>query len=221
MGKIGVTTIPKYRNQKDLKRGRPKRQPYDSVLIVCEGAKTEPNYFQEIRVLERLSSAHVKIIPSTLGTDPLNVVKSAIEEFEKTRSFDKIYVVFDRDDHLNYDNAIVKAEATDKKLKNNEKKAVTFEAIVSVPSFEFWLLLHFADVQAWFHRDEIMQRLKQHIANYEKGMNNTFASTRPHLEVAKQRGSHLKEQNSRRPGNEAYTDVQDLVTALFKLRTGQ
>jgi len=107
------------------------------VLIVCEGAKTEPNYFNEIRVLERLSSAHVKIIPSALGTDPLSVVNSSIEEFEKIHAFDKVFVVFDRDDHLNYDNAIAKAEATDGKLKNDEKQAVPFEAIASVPSFEF------------------------------------------------------------------------------------
>lgn len=220
MGKIGVSNISRIRNQKDLRRGGPIRQPYDRVLIVCEGAKTEPNYFNEIRILERLSSAHVVIIPSTLGTDPLNVVKSAIEEFEKTRAYDKVFVVFDRDDHLTYDNAIAKAEATDGKLRNDEKRAVPFKAIVSVPSFEFWLLLHFEDVQAWLHRDEVMRRLRQHIPNYEKGMDNTFAVTRPSLEIATQRAARLKERNSRRPGNEPYTDVHDLVAFLLRLKTG-
>jgi hypothetical protein len=190
------------------------------VLIVCEGAKTEPNYFNEIRIVEQLSSAHVKIIPSALGTDPLSVVKSAIEEFEKTLAFDKVYVVFDRDDHLNYDNAIAKAEATDGKMKNDEKRAVEFKAIVSVPSFEFWLLLHFEDVQAWFHRDEIMRRLRRQIQNYEKGMENTFAITKPHLAIAHQRAAFLMARNSRRPGDEPYTDVHELVAYLLQLKSG-
>ena len=32
----------------DLKRNRAKQASYDRVLIVCEGSKTEPNYFREI-----------------------------------------------------------------------------------------------------------------------------------------------------------------------------
>ena len=149
-----------------MKRRQPVRQPYDRVLIVCEGAKTEPNYFLEIRRAERLASAHVRIIPSELGTEPLQIVESAIAEFEKDRGFDRIYVVFDRDDHRTYANAIARAEAINGRMKNDEKEQVSFEAIVSVPSFELWLLLHFADIQAWFHRDEIAQRLRQHIAAY-------------------------------------------------------
>jgi hypothetical protein len=189
------------------------------VLIVCEGAKTEPNYLLEIRRAERLASAHVKIISSELGTEPLQIVESAIAEFERERDFDKIYVVFDRDDHRTYANAVSRAEAIHGKMKNDEKKQVSFEAIVSVPSFELWLLLHFADIQAWFHRDEIARRLRQHIAGYTKGMNDTYERTRAQLQVATHRGSALKSRNSRLPGTEAYTDVQDLVAVLFRLRT--
>lgn len=191
------------------------------MLIVCEGAKTEPNYLLEIRPAERLASAHVRIIPSELGTEPLQIVESAIAEFEKDRGFDRIYVVFDRDDHRTYANAIAKAEATNGKIKNDEKAPVNFEAVVSVPSFELWLLLHFADIQAWFHRDEIVQRLRQHITDYSKGLDDTFARTKAHLEVATQRAAFLKGRHSRLAGNEAYTDVHELVAVLLQLRTGQ
>jgi hypothetical protein len=34
---------------KDLQRRQARRAPYEKVLIVCEGGKTEPNYFTELR----------------------------------------------------------------------------------------------------------------------------------------------------------------------------
>lgn len=167
-----------------------------------------------------MASANVRIIPSELGTDPLNIVKSAIVEFKKTSAFDRIFVVFDRDDHINYTDAIGKAEATDGKLKNDERQAVSFEAIVSIPSFELWLLLHFTDIQALFHRDEIMHRLRSKIPNYEKGLDDTFATTKAHLAIATQRAVALKRRNSRLADDVAYTDVHDLVAALLQLKSG-
>lgn len=63
---------------------------------------------------KRLSNADIRIVPSDYGTSPLNIVEYAIDLFNETRAFDRVYVVFDRDDHLSYHNALAKAEATDK-----------------------------------------------------------------------------------------------------------
>ncbi len=38
----------KPRRGKQLQRKVPKRKPYDRVLIVCEGEKTEPIYFEDL-----------------------------------------------------------------------------------------------------------------------------------------------------------------------------
>lgn len=38
----------KQRRATSLQRKKALKAPYDRVLIVCEGAKTEPNYFREI-----------------------------------------------------------------------------------------------------------------------------------------------------------------------------
>jgi hypothetical protein len=46
-------------------------------LIVCEGEKTEPNYFREIRAAHRLHTANVEVQPSELGTAPIQVVQYA------------------------------------------------------------------------------------------------------------------------------------------------
>jgi len=44
-----------------LRREAQKREPYDVVLIVCEGDKTEPNYFKELRDAFKLSTANIRI----------------------------------------------------------------------------------------------------------------------------------------------------------------
>jgi hypothetical protein len=82
------------------------RQPYDVVLIVCEGQKTEPAYFKGVGATYGLSSANVKVVPSDYGNDPVSVVEYAQEEYRKARDYDRVYCVFDRDGHANFDQAI-------------------------------------------------------------------------------------------------------------------
>jgi len=182
--------------------------------------KTEPNYLEEIRQAARISNVDLRIVNSALGTEPRQIVESAEREFSKTKSYEKIYVVFDRDQHLTYANAIAMAEARDGRYKNDEGVAVSFDAIVSVPSFELWLLLHFADIQAWLHRDEALARLRNVLPGYEKGSIGVFAATEAHLEVASARGAALKLRFPRLPGDEPYTDVQELVATLRSLKDG-
>ena len=86
------------------------------------------------------------------------------------RAFEKVYAVFDRDDHDSYLDALTLAASLDGKLRNDAKQPVSFKAIASVPSFELWLLLHYEDIQAPLHRDEVIQRLKQHIPRLRKGV---------------------------------------------------
>jgi hypothetical protein len=207
------------RRAKTLRRRSPTRPPFDRVLIVCEGEKTEPNYFEEIRKIFKIPSAHIKIIQSELGTQPLRVVESAIKEFEKFKVYDRVYAVFDRDDHEGYANAIAKAEAYRNKLKNDERKIVPFSAIVSVPNFEFWLLLHFEDVRQWIHREEVYNRLKSFISDYTKKADDTYSKTEHLFDVASERAARLRESFSQLPGNEAYTNVDQLVACLKALKS--
>lgn len=209
------------RSGRDLKRGPAKRPAYPRVLIVCEGSKTEVNYFEEIRQESRLPTLHLKVMHSPNGTEPQQIVEGAEQEFNKTRGFECVYAVFDRDDHQTYANAIAMAGARNGALKNDEKQGVRFEAIVSVPSFELWLLLHFVNIQAWLPRDEALMRLKENIPGYEKGSKGMFAATLPNLAVASQRGAALKQQFQRLPGTDAYTDVHELVAELRNLKGGQ
>lgn len=138
---------------------------------------------------------HICISPSQLGTQPLQVVNSAVALFhEKKRAFEKVFAIFNRDDHSTYKNATNKVEplSSNGDLINDEGNQATFEAIVSVPCFELWLLLHYADIQSCFHRREILHRLRMHIANYEKGQNGLYKLTQGLLTVATERAEKLR-----------------------------
>lgn len=205
------------RHTNALQRKKPTRPPYDRILVVCEGKKTEPNYFEEIRIEARIPAIHVCVLPSGFGAQPSRVVEFAVSKFEETKGFEKVFAVFDRDDHPCYANAVKRAESLDRKLKNDENEQVVFKAIVSVPSFELWLLLHYANIQAYHHRDEVLRRLRVHIPNYEKGNDGLYTQTQGMLAIATSRAERLRTRFSRLPGEEAYTDVDELVSVLRSL----
>jgi hypothetical protein len=165
---VGKDNQPKHRQeQRDLRRRAAVRQAFERLLIVCEGEKTEPQYLNEIRQDLRLATAHVQVQPGHFGTAPLQVAQYAEHLFLhgsrahgiEARAFDRVLVVFDRDEHRTYHQALDKVAALDGRLTNDEKQRIPVQAVVSVPCFELWLLLHFEDVQAPIHRDEVYRRL--------------------------------------------------------------
>jgi hypothetical protein len=189
------------------------------VLIVCEGSKTEVNYFEEIRQQARLPMVDFHVVPSNVGTEPKQVIESAEIYFKRERAFERIYVVFDRDDHKTYVTAIEMAEAREKRpFKSHENQPVKFEAVVSVPCFELWLLLHYSDIREMIHRKEAYSRLKTHMPAYSKGTVGTFEATASQLEQATARATALKAGKNRKLGCEAYTDVHELVTFLRSIK---
>lgn len=217
---------PKERQQKQLERKQGRRASYDRILIVSEGSKTEPNYFREIRAAYRLHTANVEVWPSELGTAPIQVVEHTQSLFEngdrhkniQRRAFEKVYAVFDRDDHLSYHNALAQAASLDGKLRNDARHPVLFQAIASVPSFELWLLLHFEDIRAPIHRDEVMRRLKQYIPDYEKGAVDAYARTCAYLPLAIERAERLAQQFNAHTDPEPFTAIVELVKLLTTLR---
>jgi RloB-like protein len=206
-----------YKRRGKLGRAKGRRPPYPRILITCEGKKTEPLYFEDIRKKNRVPSAHVRVLHSDFGTEPRQVVDFAESKFLETREFEWVFAVFDRDDHRTYHNALARARALDKKLKNNEKRTVRFLAIPSVPCFELWLLLHFVNHQTFCHRDELLSRLRQHVPGYSKGQVGVFALTEPGVAAASARAEWLRRHFSPRSGTDPYTDVDCLVAMLLKM----
>ena len=226
---MGRDNQPKERQKaRDLHRKAAKRPPFERLLIVCEGEKTEPLYLEEIRRMFRLATAHVQVWPSAVGTAPIQVVDYAERLFlEGDRAkaidhlgFDRVIAVFDRDDHASYHQALDKLKALNLAHENDDGEPVPFQAVASVPCFELWLLLHFEDVQAPVHRNEVYGRLRTHLPGYDKGQGGHFDATRDRLDGATARATARAALTTAHDGREPYTDMHSLVSRLMTLKTG-
>jgi len=78
MGTDNLFSKRKAKKVKQLQRAKECREPYDKVLIVCEGEKTEPHYLMALRDHLKLSQANIKIDPNS-DSSPTSVVKYAKE----------------------------------------------------------------------------------------------------------------------------------------------
>ena len=121
-----------------IKRPQRNLKPNKVILIICEGEKTEKNYFQRLKEFLNLISVSIEILPSPHPT-PMQVINYAEQKAKEVSEYDEIYCVFDRDTHGDFDKALAKAKSM--RLEN-----ATLEAIVSDPCFEFWILLHFTKI---------------------------------------------------------------------------
>lgn len=188
------------------------REPYESVLIVCEGGKTEPNYFGGLRKEHRLSSINIKIT-SADGTDPMSIVSFAEQEIEREK-YDRIFCVFDRDSHDNYDVAVRRASDLDR-----------FEAITSWPCFEVWVLLHFLYSSAPFERagqlsacDKVLKQVEKHFPTYSKNHRGIFDDLAPKLNDAIRHAGRLAQHNQQNGSVNPATKVHKLVDFLIRLK---
>lgn len=224
---MGRDNQPKHRQAaRDLQRRAAVRQPYERLLIVCEGEKTEPQYLREIQQALRLATAHVQVLHSQIGTQPQQVLEYALTVFKegdrergvRAGEFDRIVVVFDRDDHQTYHAALAKASTQSGRFRNDNRAAVPVDVVASVPCFELWLLLHFEDVHAPLHRHEALERLQAHLPGYEKGCGGHWAATQGRLCDATQRAQRLAEATTAHDGTQPYTGMHELVSLLVHLK---
>jgi len=226
---VGKDNQPKARQAVKLARKKASRASYDRILIVSEGSKTEPLYFNEIRSSYRLHSANVQVWPSAYGTQPLQVVEYAENLFQngdavkgvRALEFEQVYAVFDRDDHTTYHAALGKAASLNGKLINDLEEPVRFEAIASVPCFELWLLLHYEEILAPMHRDTVYERLRHYLPEYEKGQGGHFEATHANLKDATRRAAQIAGLANAHDGVAPYTDVHSLVALLTGLKNNE
>ncbi len=131
-------------SKSSLKRGKQLREEYELIAIVCEGTKTEPFYYDDVKKVERLPSANI-FVTGDCGSDPLSVVRHGIHLYEKSVAeknpstlYDIVFCVIDRDAHQTFNAAL------DCALQYNRKKnKAIILPIKSYPSFEIWYLFHF------------------------------------------------------------------------------
>lgn len=151
------------RKTASFRRTAGRKAPRSITLIVCEG-ETERAYFQAIRVHYGLSNAEV-IIAEGNDSAPIGVVAHAQTRCAEPGGYDKVFCVFDRNGHESFQRACDRVRS----LATRTRNPLPIDAAVSIPCFEFWLLLHFERTDAPFHRcDDVIQRLRECVPNYVK-----------------------------------------------------
>lgn len=194
----------KRRIAKDLKRHQAERDPHEKVLIVCEGTETEVNYFNGLKDEYHLNTVEVQ----GTGSNPTGIIQLAKKQFEQAINsvdqFDKVFCVFDKDTHKDYEEAR-------SILENMEN----FEAIYSVPAFEYWLLLHFAySTRPYSGANEIVRDLKKHLPGYTKGQRDIFDALQAKLKTAKKYAKRSLKQAKQNKTDNPSTRVHELVEYL-------
>ena len=204
----------RFRGASTYRRRHPTREPYDVVLIVCEGAKTEPNYFEALRIKFKLSSANVRVSPPEYGNDPLSVVRFAEDELgRESTGYNRAYCVFDRNGHANYVDARTYIEHCEYGMVGR------LFPITSIPCFEVWLLLHYRYSTAPYQScDKVIRELRTHLENYQKGSGNVFQRTCDLIDVATANAERLARDNDASQSDNPATEVHKLVKYLRELR---
>ncbi len=155
-------SILKKQKKKEEKQTR-KKQMSCQILIVAEGEKTEPNYFEHF-VTKNNNSFVYDVKCDGTGENTLAVVKRAIELKEaQPNVYDSVWAVFDKDSFPdnNFNSAIAKAEA------NGINVAWSNEA------FELWYLYHFQNRITAMSRDEFKTAISKAVNNSVKWKSRT------------------------------------------------
>jgi hypothetical protein len=203
-----------------LARRKSRRGPYAKVLIVCEGEKTEPNYFNGLKDHYGLNSANVEVC-GECDSDPHGIAKFAKGRYREEKNagdpFDRVYCVFDKDTHASYQQAIDQiSRATPKEV---------FFAITSVPCFEYWLLLHFQYTTKPYEPlpgnsagNQVLRDLKAVMPDYKKKNQDIFPVLLDQLEFAKHNAAHALDASKSGYTDNPTTHVHQLVEYLQQIK---
>lgn len=137
--------ISRFHRSENTKEAKP------SIVIICEGENTEPNYFESFPITNK------KVIGTGKNTESL-----VTEARTYSKEYDQVWCVFDEDSRKSqFDNAINSCE--------NGDYANVFAAY-SNESFELWYLLHFNDIQpdVGITRHEYCKKLDEHLPTIRK-----------------------------------------------------
>ncbi|MCA2812883.1 MAG: RloB domain-containing protein [Microcystis sp. M090S1] len=204
------------RNTSDyLRRQIKTRETRKKFLIVCEGEKTEVNYFKAFTVPKQ-----IEVRVKGEGKNSWSLVKKAIQIIDNLKqddSFDQIWCVFDKDncskEQFNQAERLAK--------ENNIKIAYSNEA------FEIWFILHFQYLDIATSRSEYLKiltnQMKKHgLLNeqekYEKNREDMYEKLKPYQKTAITNAAKIiqdRDEAKKHPFDaNPSTTVQELVQEL-------
>jgi hypothetical protein len=157
------------------------------------------------------------VLPSEYGTQPQKIVDYAYDYCLENNKWEKVFCVFDRDDHPNFENAIKSAAAKNLQLTNDQGQKIHFHAIPSVPCFELWLYLHFRATTTEVSRPDLLKKLRKYIPGYEKGSKGLFNLTKANLTTAYKNAERLAQNRNGLQIQNPFTAADEVVKNLTEL----
>lgn len=198
---------------KSLRRKRAVLAPAARVVVVTEGALTEPQYLRSFNSAHTNNSIRL-VIRSGIG-DPRAVVERAVREKKALRGDslagqDTVWAVFDRDIHPRFAAAIDLARANGIQLA------------VSNPCFEIWGVFHYRDFDAPVGRHACQRELARLCPSYSnrgsKVFDDSAAIEKGYADaVARAKNSRRRRQEEGRPDGNPSTRVDLLTEHILKL----
>ena len=176
----------------------------DYNLIICEGTKTEPNYFNGLKHrIEKNEKNKLQIEVVGTGYNTRSLFEYAKECVRKSANgYSRVWLVYDKDDF--------QAESfnvTEEMCRNYSSESGTeYNAIWSNQCIELWFLLHFMYLQSDLHRDEYYPKLTDCLAKkgkYQKNREDIFEILFPYLKYAIQNATKLEKSNKGKTPSES------------------
>ena len=189
-----LSTLDAGRRCQRAARKQPQRKV---ILIVCEG-ETEEAYFRTVKTHYRNpKTPNLKIVRDR--SDPVRAVEKGIR-LNKDGDFDHVFCVVDGD----------KPDRIALARKRIGKRD-DFDLIVSLPCFEVWLLLHFAQSDAPFAEcAAVCARLREYLPDYVKGLSYDFNTITSRIDDAVGNAYWLAERERAKPA----TDVHRVLDSI-------
>lgn len=194
-------------------------------LIVSEGTKTEPKYFEAIKTQIN------KRYRNRINLDIHGEGDNTVSLFEKAKMLAKrsantykyVWVVYDTDDFPPQ-----RINLTEELCRIHSTSETTFRAIWSNQCIELWFLLHFAYLGTPVSRDMYIAKLNKYLADnslgvYHKGRPDMYAILQPRINTAIKNAKKLAEINLDKtpaqsdPGTQIHILIEKLYPYLFEI----
>lgn len=197
-------------------RLKSKRQAPANYLIVCEGRKTEPNYFNGLKrkINEKYANKVDVLIPNIdvkgTGMNTTSLVKYTQKTVNHANKvYGQVWVVFDKDDYND--------EQFDLAIDN-----CNYNVAWSNPNFELWILAHFKKVNRYVSKDDVLQELskefqKNGLGDYTKNDTNIFdkVTSEGKLHTAIKNCEYMEELNK-----DGQASKRNPMTRVYKIVEG-
>lgn len=196
----------------------------NSFLIVSEGERTEPLYFRGIQkqiqdkiggVIEVVQAPVIDIHGEGCATGKLVEMTERIVKEAKIM-YQNIWLVLDKDDFEDFDQAIKEGEGKGYKIAWSNQ------------SFEYWLYLHFYYSDSALHRDDWNKKLDEIFEQFQLGdgtyhkncedifqLVNTFGGVKTAIKNSERRMAAFRHGVDKPSGYDPGTTVHKLVQELM------